>query len=650
MSSRESGRWCETRKAARVLLAIERDLPLLLGLAVLPIYVLAAAPTFYWLDSPEFVAAAFGLGIAHPPGHPLASLLSRLFCLLPVGTISFRVALASAVEAAACTALVAAISLRVAARLRPPPVRGGGTRGGERDSDGAGERLGACGERDSDADGGDLLDTALRIAACSSSALVVGLSYPLWFHAIRAEVYALNLLVLLGATALLLAYDESGDRRHLLSCALLVALGLCNHHLLVLLALPALAVFAAARRPRPGARRAVAGVVLAALVGLATLSYLPVRASRSPLADWGHPTTLGRFYWVVSARAFQKAVDKAAREPLSHRVEGAVFGLVGGLGPAACALALGGIYLLLRRRETRRQGALLLGVSLLNLLSPLTVGFDPENPDAHGYLAVAVGHFAPGLAVFLLVVSRALAARGSRAARAAALALACLPAAALPALQLAQNAARCDLHEQHAAEESARAVLERPPGGLVLSSYFETLFNLWALRATADHRPDLALVHRNFLDQEGYLEGLSAREPALLPFARRWRAAGRILLPDLEALARERPVALEADLNVPADVVRALVPAGLVLELDHARSPAAALPAHAAAIEKWVRSLGDLDEPETRRAVTWTHYMLLRFACERGLGDLARLHLAAARALAPLSEELASVARKCGLD
>ena len=33
------------------------------------------APDVYWLDSSELAAAAWQLGVAHPPGHGLAALL-----------------------------------------------------------------------------------------------------------------------------------------------------------------------------------------------------------------------------------------------------------------------------------------------------------------------------------------------------------------------------------------------------------------------------------------------------------------------------------------------------------------------------------------------------------------------------------------------
>ena len=56
-------------------------------LATLPPFVLYLATLSghsYWLDSGEFVAAALTLGVAHPPGHPLAALMGNLFSWLPI--------------------------------------------------------------------------------------------------------------------------------------------------------------------------------------------------------------------------------------------------------------------------------------------------------------------------------------------------------------------------------------------------------------------------------------------------------------------------------------------------------------------------------------------------------------------------------------
>src|SRR5512134_996434 len=80
----------------------------------LALFVIAGSPSSYWLDSGEFVAAATGLAVAHPPGHPLYVLTTKLVTLLPLGSIAFRVSLASALAAAACALALFASGRRIA--------------------------------------------------------------------------------------------------------------------------------------------------------------------------------------------------------------------------------------------------------------------------------------------------------------------------------------------------------------------------------------------------------------------------------------------------------------------------------------------------------------------------------------------------------
>src|SRR5260221_2898067 len=55
------------------------------SLAALVLYILTLAPTTQFWDTSEYIAAAFTLGIPHPPGNPLFVLIAHVFGLLPVG-------------------------------------------------------------------------------------------------------------------------------------------------------------------------------------------------------------------------------------------------------------------------------------------------------------------------------------------------------------------------------------------------------------------------------------------------------------------------------------------------------------------------------------------------------------------------------------
>src|ERR1700726_5206660 len=77
------------------------------------LYFLTAARDIVVGDCPELITAAVILGVAHPPGYPLFTMLGHFFSQLPLGPIPFRVNLLSAV----CDALTVGIVFLTAFRL-----------------------------------------------------------------------------------------------------------------------------------------------------------------------------------------------------------------------------------------------------------------------------------------------------------------------------------------------------------------------------------------------------------------------------------------------------------------------------------------------------------------------------------------------------
>src|SRR5439155_6763375 len=115
--------------------------------------------------------------------------------------------------------------------------------------------------------------------------------------------------------------------------------------------------------------------------GLATLAYLPLRALRHPLVDWGAPSTWPRFWWTVSAQAFQKSLERAQRSD----APAVAWALARELRLVGLLLAIAGAYVLARQPGRRRLALFLAGAALLDACAPALVGFDPANPDAYGY-------------------------------------------------------------------------------------------------------------------------------------------------------------------------------------------------------------------------------------------------------------------------
>ena len=68
---------------------------------VLILYVVTLAPSTAMWDTSEYIAAAYILGLPHPPGNPFFVLIGKFFTLMPIaGTIAARVNILAAVSSA----------------------------------------------------------------------------------------------------------------------------------------------------------------------------------------------------------------------------------------------------------------------------------------------------------------------------------------------------------------------------------------------------------------------------------------------------------------------------------------------------------------------------------------------------------------------
>ncbi|KKQ89288.1 MAG: hypothetical protein UT12_C0017G0009 [Candidatus Curtissbacteria bacterium GW2011_GWC2_38_9] len=123
-------------------------LPFLLFAFTLIVYILTLSRSVYFGDSGELIAAAYTLGIAHPPGYPLYTMLAHLFTYLPFGTLAFRVNLFSAVTSSLTVVVIYFICLKL---------------------------------------------TSNRLASISAS-LFLAFSYLFWLYSLVAEVFSLHAL------------------------------------------------------------------------------------------------------------------------------------------------------------------------------------------------------------------------------------------------------------------------------------------------------------------------------------------------------------------------------------------------------------------------------------------------------------------------
>ena len=84
------------------------------GALVFALYLATLAPSTAMWDASEYIAAAYVLGIPHPPGNPFFVLVGRVFSFLPIGP---NVATRINVLAALCSAIAAGMWFLVAERV-----------------------------------------------------------------------------------------------------------------------------------------------------------------------------------------------------------------------------------------------------------------------------------------------------------------------------------------------------------------------------------------------------------------------------------------------------------------------------------------------------------------------------------------------------
>jgi tetratricopeptide (TPR) repeat protein len=207
----------------------------------LALYAATAAPEFLFDDNPEFIASAHVLGITHPPGYPLFSLLGKLFSLLAPAAVPFAVNLCSAFFAAAACALICRILWRM---------------------------------------------TGLA-ALSAAAALLFAASQTFWSQAVQAEVYTTNIFFTALLLHCLIELDLTRDMRAIPALALAGALAIVNHYTAVLI-LPVIAAYilVAHRQHIRGVGRALAPAAFALVLGLSVLAYLPLRSAAHPPVAW----------------------------------------------------------------------------------------------------------------------------------------------------------------------------------------------------------------------------------------------------------------------------------------------------------------------------------------------------------------------------
>src|SRR5687767_154467 len=225
---------------------------------VLLLYIVTLAPSTAMWDTSEYIAAAYILGIPHPPGNPMFVLLGRTFSILPIApSVAQRINLLAALSSAVSAGMWFLITERVLVSW--------------------------------------LAQRWQRIVGGALAALLGATAFTVWSQSVVNEkVYTVALVgvALIAWLTVRWCDDPDGPRadRVLVLIAYVLGLGYANH-MAGMLAAPAVGLAVLIRRPRTVLRwRLVLACLGALLLGMTPFATQPIRAAYFPAINEGEPT------------------------------------------------------------------------------------------------------------------------------------------------------------------------------------------------------------------------------------------------------------------------------------------------------------------------------------------------------------------------
>jgi hypothetical protein len=460
---------------------------LLVALFALAVYLMTLAPSVTFIDSGELATVACTLGIAHPTGYPLFTLIGWVFSRLPIATEEIvRLNMMAAVFCAAGVFLFYQLMHFLLGIVLT-------TKGNS---------------------------TPATLVASAGASLLLAFSETYWSQATSIEVYSLHVFCL--SLVLLCFMKANYYQRNLpgmksekqvltetswwMLFAFTLGLAFTNHMTTVLLAPGLLYLYFAVQGGSKESWRRVLRMGIPFLIGLSVYLYLPIRASRNALLNWGNPVSLERFMWHLSGKQFRVwlfSSTEAAGKQLSYFInslplEFAYIGVI---------LALIGMIVSFRANRKLAIGLLLLFLSCVLY----SINYDIHDIDSYfllAYFCVAVWSGYAVLQIYMWAKDKAFS---QPRVIVALIVVACLA-------PLCTHYKKNDESSNYLVEDYTKNMFASvQPNALVISYQWDFWVSAsYYYQTVKGLRPDIAVVDKELLRRSWYFLQLEHRYPWLI--------------------------------------------------------------------------------------------------------------------------------------
>jgi len=281
---------------------LEKYFYVITAILVFVIYLFTIAPSVVQIDSGELAAVQATLGIAHPTGYPLFTIIGYIFSLIPLPfTKIFQLNLLAATYCSAAAGIFTyTIKLcldNLSIFVNKQQVKALTSKNKKK-------------KKQKKEKPQTIISERVKFISAVFGGLVLAFSKTFWFQSTSVEVYSLHLLIITVTILMLMkAYILSFNKDEIkpwLIFAIVLALGFTNH-MTTLLILPGASYiyFSRFKLSQASAKRVLIMILIFFPVLLIIYSYLPIRASQNPLINWGNPIDMEGILRHISGKQYQ---------------------------------------------------------------------------------------------------------------------------------------------------------------------------------------------------------------------------------------------------------------------------------------------------------------------------------------------------------
>lgn len=439
------------------------------------IYLTTLASTVIHLDVGELATVQSTLGIAHPTGYPLFTIVGYLFTklLFPFRQIDVLNLLAAIYCALAVWVLVK-LNFLVLNKIT------------KQTSSKRKKQFEITEEQ--------------KLIASSVVGLIIGFSKTFWFQSTSVEVYSLHLFLMSLILFFTVTAYYSNEKKHWYFLAIFLALGFSNHMTTVLL-IPGIAFLFF--KQNGFNKKSFLLIVKMLLVFFPILilvySYLPLRALQNPILNWGNPIDFERFIRHVSGKQYQVWIFSsfdAAKKQFVYFIES----LPLELGYIGLVISLIGIPFFIKRSKTI---AIFLLINFIIAVS-YSINYDIADIDSYFLLAFVSLGLLSSFAIVLLIKN--------------------LPnkfyqlVFLIPSFLIFINYSNVDKSNNYVFEDYTREIINSAGRDGIIFSYQWDYFisPSYYFQYVENYRPDVAIIDKELLRRSWYYNQLSHNMPHMM--------------------------------------------------------------------------------------------------------------------------------------